>query len=584
MSQFDFYIKRGLLIAFLNILMINYTFYDENLILLEKSKDTYNSSYFNEHIPYKHLLINKYKIFRTLKNTLKSLPNFLCIFQNLLEEINIKSLIITDYEELENRIDDIYLFINSLTFFKSIVISNPNKYSQGFLYDPNLIYKKDIEYLSLKYLTVELSNLVFLLEQQKLKGLILYYVDLEDNEDYSMEYNMRLNLEYIHFANVEMNFFRWRDFFKFADFENVLSYIGLLNSYKNVLYLEIKFCNLYILRDFHKILNKFKYLQTLKLNRYIDDKNSSLYMFEAIKNMNYLENLTINLPYRGVYNNSDYFFGMQNFKVLCLTGTNLTQEIPNIKIWGNYTFLRTLIINKAIIKVYDLIEILKIESLTKFSILYCDIEPCFNYISVELSGINIKSLDFTATNLDALKNIDILKEFARLETLHLSNCNLKSGWLTQTNQSCNLSLKILHYAFNCLDRTDLNRMKNLEVLEELNLRDCKFYSCGFFELGNDCKFLGSLKYLDLLHVEIKIEDLIFLKSFKNLKSLNLTLSDPDFFTAKNLLFYLPINALSLNECNKKSIFENSYSRYLYEENINLNLNSLSSKSFILIRI
>ncbi|TBU12148.1 hypothetical protein CWI38_0878p0020 [Hamiltosporidium tvaerminnensis] len=596
-SQFDFYIKRGLLIAFLHILMIKYTFYDENLILLEKSKDTYNSSYFNEHIPYKHLLINKYKIFRTLKNTLKSLPNFLCIFQNLLEEINIKSLIITDYEELENRIDDIYLFINSLTFFKSIVISNPNKYSQGFLYDPNLIYKKDIEYLSLKYLTVELSNFVFLLEQQKLKGLILYYVDLEDNEDYSMEYNMRLNLEYIHFANVEMNFFRWRDFFKFADFgkiilefdrlllqENVLSYIGLLNSYKNVLYLEIKFCNLYILRDFHKILNKFKYLQNLKLNRYIDDKNSSLYMFEAIKNMNYLENLTINLPYRGVYNNSDYFFGMQNFKVLCLTGTNLTQEIPNIKIWGNYTFLRTLIINKAIIKVYDLIEILKIESLTKFSILYCDIEPCFNYISVELSGINIKSLDFTATNLDALKNIDILKEFARLETLHLSNCNLKSGWLTQTNQSCNLSLKILHYAFNCLDRTDLNRMKNLEVLEELNLRDCKFYSCGFFELGNDYKFLGSLKYLDLLHVEIKIEDLIFLKSFKNLKSLNLTLSDPDFFTAKNLLFYLPINALSLKECNKKSIFENSYSRYLYEENINLNLNSLSSKSFILIRI
>ncbi|TBT97394.1 hypothetical protein CWI39_2974p0010, partial [Hamiltosporidium magnivora] len=113
---------------------------------------------------------------------------------------------------------------------------------------------------------------------------------------------------------------------------------------------------------------------------------------------------------------------------------------------------------------------------------------------------------------------------------------------------------------------------NLEVLEELNLRDCKFYSCGFFELGNDCKFLGSLKYLDLLHVEINIEDLIFLKSFKNLKSLNLTLSDADFFTAKNLLFYLPINALSLKKCNKKSIFENSYSRYLYEENINLNLN------------
>ncbi|TBT98233.1 hypothetical protein CWI37_1840p0010, partial [Hamiltosporidium tvaerminnensis] len=457
--------------------------------------------------------------------------------------------------------------------------------------------KKDIEYLSLKNLTVELSNLVFLLEQQKLKGLILDYVDLKDNGDYSMEYNMRLNLEYIHFANVEMNFFRWRDFFKFADFgkiilefdrlllqENVLSYIGLLNSYKNVLYLEIKFCNLYILRDFHKILNKFKYLQTLKLNRYNDDRNSSLYMFEAIKNMNYLENLTINLPYRGVYNNSDYFFGMQNFKVLCLTGTNLTQEIPNIKIWGNYTLLRTYIINKAIIKVYDLIEILKIESLTKLSFLDCDIEPCFNYISVELSGIKIKSLDFTATNLDVLKNFDIFKEFARLETLHLSNCNLKSGWLTQTNQSCNLSLKILHYAANCFDRNDLNRMNNLEVLEELNLRDCKFYSCGFFELGNDCKFLGSLKYLDLLHVEINIEDLIFLKSFKNLKNLNLTLSDADFFTAKNLLFYLPINALSLKECNKKSIFENSYSRYLYEENINLNLNSLSSKSFILIRI
>ncbi|TBT99322.1 hypothetical protein CWI36_2019p0020, partial [Hamiltosporidium magnivora] len=54
--------KRKLIIEFLNALMIRHVFYDENLILVRNIKDTFDSSLLNEHIPYKSLLINDFKV------------------------------------------------------------------------------------------------------------------------------------------------------------------------------------------------------------------------------------------------------------------------------------------------------------------------------------------------------------------------------------------------------------------------------------------------------------------------------------------------------------------------------------------
>ncbi|TBU11920.1 hypothetical protein CWI38_0980p0030 [Hamiltosporidium tvaerminnensis] len=588
MSQFDFYIKRGLLIAFLNILMINYTFYDENLILLEKSKDIYYTSHFNEHIPYKNLLINNYKIFRTLKNTLKGLPNFLCIFQILLDEINIKSLIINNYEELENHIEDVYLFISSLTFFKSIVVLNSKNNSRGFLYDPNSINKKDIEYLSLKNLTIELSNLVFLLEQQKLKGLILNCIDIEGVVDNSVESNMKLNLEYIHLINVKMKVFKWCDFFKSANVhkiilnfsgtkiqESILNELIHDNSCKDVLYLEISFGSTGIWSNLHVLLKNFIYLHTFKLESYVSDENIALSLVKTVDNMKGLENLTINLPQKGMAEYA-FIFKMPSIKFLCVSvGRSVYASRGkisiNINFLGNYKSLNEFVLMNAKIDESEFAEIFKLEALTKLSFFSCDLDYISNYSTRDFFPQNITSLDIVRSNLTFFKNFDILSIFTRLENLNIAKCDLESGFLAKLNPLCNFSLKKLHYLENCLDKNDLDRIQNLKCLEELYLKDSKFYQCSFSELGNDCKFLNSLKVLDIQYVQIYLEDLIYLKRFKILKDLKLTLSTSDFFTTINFLRSLPIYILSLDNFEKGNLdryrYSYSYECYFYEENI-----------------
>ncbi|TBT97711.1 hypothetical protein CWI36_2750p0010, partial [Hamiltosporidium magnivora] len=95
-TEIDRNMKTNLLSGFMSYFMIEFVFNDGNLILLENTKDYYDVLLFDKNIPFKHLLINKFKTFFALENILKN-PRSLNIFRVLLDELNLKSLIINNY-------------------------------------------------------------------------------------------------------------------------------------------------------------------------------------------------------------------------------------------------------------------------------------------------------------------------------------------------------------------------------------------------------------------------------------------------------------------------------------------------------
>ncbi|TBT98963.1 hypothetical protein CWI36_2154p0010 [Hamiltosporidium magnivora] len=133
---------------------------------------------------------------------------------------------------------------------------------------------------------------------------------------------------------------------------------------------------------------------------------------------------------------------------------------------------------------------------------------------------------------------------------------------------CNLKLKIISYEYNDLYFNDLNRIKKIEVLEELILCGCKFKDCSFCNLGNDCGFFNSLVNLNLSFVRIKIEDLIYLKNFKNLTKISIELDDLNLHMAKFIFVSLPIIQIVTNFVTE-DINYNEICRYLNEKNIEI---------------
>ncbi|TBU10622.1 hypothetical protein CWI38_1643p0020 [Hamiltosporidium tvaerminnensis] len=133
--------------------MLKYVFQDGNLILLENSKDSYDISFLDEHIPYKNLLIKNFKLFCCLENILNE-PYFLNTFKVILNEMNIKSLIINGNIACIIPYKKYYFRILSFGLFKSLVIANFDSPPRSFLYELDSVIDKNIEFLSLRKLAI----------------------------------------------------------------------------------------------------------------------------------------------------------------------------------------------------------------------------------------------------------------------------------------------------------------------------------------------------------------------------------------------------------------------------------------------
>ncbi|TBU00358.1 hypothetical protein CWI39_1710p0010 [Hamiltosporidium magnivora] len=543
-SNIDEYIKKSFISGFLEIYMLKYIFYDGNLIVLENVKSDYYTSIFNDHIPYKNILINSCKVFLCLE---KMLLNTLILnfFQILLNVMNLKSLILDGSIEYEIPNLKFKFHIFYLETFKSIVFFNFMKSSSSlFLENLSVLIRNDIEFLQLELLKVSRNVLRLLLDKKNPIGLVLKNVSIPHS----------------------INPFWWNNLFFKSNFQTLILSFNSISSEESfirefsksrgtvraILHLEISFYYTEIPKEFFDSLLNLNHLRTLKLQTYITNEQTEIYLINAIKNMNRLENIDIS---------QNFFNGIET---LYLKNDEFEINILEIAFTGNYKLLKQIGFSNMTIGITGLIEIFKLENLEMLSFECCIFESidnfCFSYSKSQyLKCLHLHDLDLNTNNF-----VYVLIKLDFLEILEISSCKIQPGLLTGLGLMCDKSLSILSFKFGFLNSNDLNRIKNIKVLEDLNLMECRFFQCNFWELGNDCKFFNSLKVLNLCDVKINIEDLIYLRKFENLMKLSLTISDSYILSEKDCLIYL----LALTHLSKSKIKLVIKSKLLYRLYIN----------------
>ncbi|TBU01306.1 hypothetical protein CWI36_1379p0010 [Hamiltosporidium magnivora] len=571
-------LKKNLIFAYLNSLMIKYIFYDENLILLEKNNETYNKKHFDKHIPYKSLLINSYKAFQILENILNN-PNILHMLEFLLNEMNIKSIIFDNFQIFKILDSNMKIYILSMNICKSITISH-FKWSSSWLFLRKHIFsdKKNIEFLSLKNLKISKSDLEVICKKQKFKGLVLHNIKILENTNKNDDYvGFCVRLEYINFKNVEICEGWWKEFFQlvhiriiiisfytYSSQEKFIKEFIRVNTLNELLYLELDFCYSSISKDFYNSLHHFKSLVTLKLYGYKFDQNTHFFS-HAFENMDKLENLTV----QSCDFNSDLFnsfFQKRSLKSLHFQSLSAKKEILKIYLLDNYKSLLKL--NLWNLKIYEtsLVEIFKLENLISLSLNFCTFETNMNSNSIYFKSKNLKSLLLNDIDLANIYTPYLFNNLEHLERLDLSFCKLKPGNLIKLNFMYNSTLKIFSFESGVVDSNYIERLRDFEILNVLNLSRCKLYKCSFCELGTACRFFITLEYLNLSHVKTNINDLAYLKFFKNLKNLYISISD--FYLSENVFYVL----LPIKKFFKKNLFietnSTMISKYIYEENPN----------------
>ncbi|TBU00336.1 hypothetical protein CWI37_1039p0020 [Hamiltosporidium tvaerminnensis] len=580
-QNFEFVIMKNFLFAFLNIFMMNYSFENGNLILLDKCRVSQDISLLNKNIPYKNIVIANFKVVYIFENILRNCY-ILYSFQALLNFLDIKSLIVDNYINLEIYEQNYNFAIFSIKTFKSISISNfTNQSSLGFLDKLGSVIRNDLEFLCLMNLQISRNAISLFLNQKRLKGLVLRNLIQIEDIDFIQDYtDCSKKLEYIEFKNVILKDTWWNYFLQVANVRKIILYFCTLLQQKNfmkefvkivsdkdVLYFEINFSFSGISVDFFPYLLYFRSLRTLKIYTYKNDSKNDPFLLEAIKNMKMLDHLVLQKIFIGrVFYN--YLFQKSEIKVLHLKNIFFNPETPFLYFINNYKSLRKLVLTYIEVSSFGLIEIFKLENLIDLTLDFCVLHKT---LMIPLQHLNFMSkkivtLDLNNTNLEIFDEIDILGNLCCLESLNLSECMASPGYLARLSSKCNLRLKIISYESGILNSYDLNRLKNLEVLEEFNLSNCIFYDCKFSDLGKDCKFFNTLKKLDLWLVDIDIEDLKYFINFKNLEKLYLKLSGLNIYTIKKHLVTLPVYFLSIintdNQTPTKYLFN-----YLYEESI-----------------
>ncbi|TBU10475.1 hypothetical protein CWI38_1737p0020 [Hamiltosporidium tvaerminnensis] len=533
-AEIEYFIIKKLIQAFLNILMVNHTFHSQNLILLKNSNEIFDITLFNEHIPYNNLLVNDCKILYILEKAFKNLYIFK-IFQILLHQLHIKSLIINNFLGNETNNKTYYFSIFSKEIFKSIIISNLYGSLNAILYQLDTAFDENLEFFSLKNINVDCYYLDFFLKKRNLKGLILNDISMDaDLYNFQAFVHLIKTLEYVEFCNIKMSYTWWVDFVGASNIKRIiLSFVSSfladfflkeftkVISYSNVQYLEIWFSNSKLYLNFWNCLGYFRSLQTLKLINYISDMNIELNLFKVIHNMQKLENLTIEHD-----DYSDYFYNFlfkrHGLKVLNVRNFSSNRKIIKLNLLNNSKFLTQLILSYIKITESSLLEIFKLEFLKVLYLQFCQITLTKNSESHIAWPKNIISLYFKTYKPNLYNNIDILSGLDYLENLYLYGCKSLFGSLIDLSLMCNLNLKTLSYKSDTIYMKDLQRIKYLERLEELNLSKCRFFGVKFYDLGDDCKFINSLKMLKLFAIKICPKDLLYIRNFKNLNYIKLS--------------------------------------------------------------
>ncbi|KAK1347201.1 hypothetical protein LUQ84_003388 [Hamiltosporidium tvaerminnensis] len=582
-NKIHFSIKNNLISAILNINMMKYVWYDGNLLFLENCKEKYDTSLFDEHIPYKNLLVNSYKVFCTLENILKNSYTFNSL-KILLKIINIKAFIINNYLDL-NSIPDIEhkFLILSMNIFESIIISYIDDFSSLFLYRLNGALKKDIEFLRFKNLSISKNNLDRFLRQRKLRGFLLGDVDYIDFFPY-IELCMHLNdtLEYIFFRNVSIDINWWMDFLLRAKIHTIIlsfdnsslqeSFIKafiIQMCFKNVLYFDCTFCNLILTIDFCNSLSCWRNLKNLKLKGYETNEKTEIYLLKAIEGMKNLVYLTI-----GSYKIPPRFYNIslqkQKIKVLQLKNYSSRKKPLLVDLYSHFNKLTKLVLTKITISFSTMNEIFRLENLTSLSLKLCIVEPIGNLNHCIRSSRNLYMLNFYATDLKVISHLNIFETLELIEYLNLSCCNLPMGYLAKICTVSSSKLKKLSYGLGILDSNDLDAIKYFETLEELNLFGCVFHGTSFHKLDSMCKFFKSLRKLDLWLVKICMKDLKYLINFKYLKRMRLTPTGLDLLAVKNYLVLIPICRFEIDCISQEKTYD-EFLKCLYEDPIYVEL-------------
>ncbi|TBU13783.1 hypothetical protein CWI38_0341p0020 [Hamiltosporidium tvaerminnensis] len=580
LTELDSYIKKNFIFAILNVFMMKYIFYDENLILLENINNPNDVSFFNEHIPYKSLLINNYNIFCRLENILRN-PNISFSFLYLLNEINIKSLIINNNRGFIIPDSEFYFSSFSHNIFKSITISNFNDSSSSFLLRFNAFIGNNIEYLTLKNILVARNILNLLLNKLNLRGLVLYDVNITgfpiciDDFTYSIK-----TLDYVDFSFVDISNTWWNDFFRRVNVstlilffrskhaeENFINEFMKIDSMINISYFSMQFYFRKIHPGFVRALSHLQYLKTLKLKGYLAFENVETNLYKAVEDMKeleYLEMCQVNYNIKSL----DLMLQAFKIKVLHLENIVLGKETLNLNFFCNHKSITKLVLRKIKICAFFLKEIFKLENLKTLIIQFCVFEPILDSESLIFLSNNIYILDLYGTNLELIKDYDILGKLDNLEYLYLSFCKIFPEYLSNLSVLCNSRLRMLNFEHGALYPSDLNRIQELEILEELNLFCCSFINCSFGKLGNNCKFFKSLVNLNLSFVDLTIEDFIYCKNFKSLKKLSIELPAFNLIAIRKCLLCLPLEELATNYIAANDKFKN-FCHYFYERGIDV---------------
>ncbi|KAK1349414.1 hypothetical protein LUQ84_001590 [Hamiltosporidium tvaerminnensis] len=572
-------LKEAIISAFINTLMLKHVFCDENLIILSIKNEFFDTSLFNEHIPYKNLLINNFKVFSILENHLKN-PEIFKIFKVLLKEININSLIFFRYQISKFKSKN-HIFVFPIHIFKAITVSNVSDSTGIMIYELGLAVDKNLEYFTLKNLSIDSDDIISFLKKHKVKGLIFDNVRrCSGFNGFESFMSLQETLEYIEIRNFKTKFNWWINFCKKLNVrkvilifnsifiaENFINEFITLNFSINFIYFEIDFCYSKLSKEFCDSLKYLRFLHTLKLSNYESNINLEPYIVNVMKNMPELKNVTI---YHKYFSNKFYrlLFQKPKIRVLHIRNVILNKKTLKLNSFNNYKYLTQIFLSNLKIDTFSLNEIFKLENLKVLSLRFCDIESIEKSYYEKFIPRNIKSLYLYDSNLNKTKEFNLLNELKFLENLHLSSRKIYSNYLSGINQNCNLTLKTLCYKYGICDINDLNRIMNLQILEELNLYESRFVNIRFYQLGENCRFLNSLRILNLWGVCMCLKDLEYLRNFKNLQNLRLSFSGVRF-----VQFNFNIISLSRASSFFKQIYNNfnhqHTSNFLYEEGIEI---------------
>ncbi|TBU03848.1 hypothetical protein CWI36_0851p0010 [Hamiltosporidium magnivora] len=576
-SILDFYIKKEFILAHLKCYMIKYIYNEGNLILLKTNNEKFNTSIFEEDIPYKSLLIKDYKIFMLLEKILK-FPEIFNAFQILLNEMNLKSLILMCFtqDEISNNKSSFLIF--SLNSFKSIMLYNVQSSSSFFLRNFIAASEHDLEFIKLENVNIPTNVLYLLLQQTKLKGLAIKNISIPGNLPLLDQYMVvSERFDYIKFQNVKINSIWWNTFFSKAIVHTLITSFNSISAekyfieefnkvsnVKNFFHLEIIFYFAQISKEFCDSLCKFENLRTLKLRRYVLDKQTESNLFGAVMKMIRLENLTIQNYHISNTTQND-IFEKKGLKTLHIENEKFMKTIFKVEFKYNFESLNRICFKYITIERVCLIGIFELKGLEYLSFDHCYFEPFANLKFPNFRSRKLKFLYFNRTIIENINSVDFLNNLDCLEILDLSYSRSQLGYLISLNLMSNKTLRILLFEAGILGTRDLHRIKQMEFLEELDISYCEFSECHFFELSAECKFFNSLKVLNLWYVEINCEDLRYLLNFKNLTKISLTFYNHNHMSEKDCLFCIMQLIRSSNSRLEVSLNPNNiYYRYVKE--------------------